>query len=359
MAERARAFASRLAPAWSASIICRRGSRVESARRFRSVLVDQQPTVTYAMDMGVDAVTAAAWHRVSSGTRLVVDTGDAITALARSSGLRGPVGRLATAGVEETALRISDHVVVRGSHHRELLAARGVASTFVPDGVDLQRFKPVDGSALRQRLGLQDTLIVGLVGSSVWSPRLGLAYGWDLVELLALTRDLPVRGLLIGDGSGLERLAGRARELGVADRLVLAGRQPLADLPTWLAACDVCLSTQTNDTPGRVRTTGKLPLYLATGRYILASNVGEAARVLPEEMLVPYDGTIDRAYPVRLANRVRQLMAHPERLARGASGVDLARRHFDYDRLARRLDALFEGLQAGDASALAGLGEGA
>jgi hypothetical protein len=49
---------------------------------------------------------------------------------------------------------------------------------------------------------------------------------------------------------------------------------------------DICLSTQTNDVVGWVRTTGKLPLYLAAGRYVLASRVGEAARVLPEEMLV-------------------------------------------------------------------------
>ena len=70
---------------------------------------------------------------------------------------------------------------------------------------------------------------------------------------------------------------------------MFAGRRPLTELPALLAACDICLSTQTNDVPGNVRTTGKLPLYLACGRYILASNVGEAARVLPPEMLVPYD----------------------------------------------------------------------
>ena len=163
---------------------------------------------------------------------------------------------------------------------------------------NLDAFSPRDGSAMRRALGLGDGLVVGLVGSSVWSPSLGIAYGWDLIEMLALVRDLPVRGLLVGDGSGIGHLRERARVLGVEDRIVFAGRRPLAELPEILSACDVCLSTQTNDIPGNVRTTGKLPLYLACGRYVLASRVGEAARVLPEEMLVPYEGTVDKRLPV-------------------------------------------------------------
>jgi glycosyltransferase involved in cell wall biosynthesis len=324
MADRAGAFASRLAAGWRATVVCRRGSRAQSVKAFAAALAGDRPAVTYVMDMGADAVTA---------------------------------GLLATYGLEELALRTSDHIVVRGSYHRELLARRRVASTFVPDGVDLDRVRPVDGSHVRRRLGLDDALVVGLVGSSMWSPRLEIAYGWDLVELLGLVRDLPVRGLLIGDGSGVERLAARARELGIADRLVFAGRQPLAELPQWLGACDVCLSTQTNDVPGRVRTTGKLPLYLASGRYVLASRVGEAARILPDEMLVPYEGSVDRDYPVRLAERIRHLHGRRERLATGAQGRVLARRHFDYDLLARRLDGVLSGRERTETSAVTELGE--
>ena len=69
-----------------------------------------------------------------------------------------------------------------------------------------------------------------------------------------------------------------------------AGQVPYAELPGWLHRMDICLSTQTNDVVGWVRTTGKLPLYLAAGRFVLASRVGEAARVLPEEMLVDGEG---------------------------------------------------------------------
>src|SRR5262249_26715899 len=150
-----------------------------------------------------------------------------------------------------------------------------------------------------------------------------------------------------------EHLRERAHAAGVEDRMVFAGRRPLSELPSLLAACDVCLSTQTNDVPGNVRTTGKLPLYLACGRYVLASRVGEATRVLPDEMLVSYDGTVDRAYPTRLAERIRGLVDHRDRLGLGMSGVAIARQHFDYDQLAQRVERVLEQTLTGTVAAAA------
>ena len=78
-------------------------------------------------------------------------------------------------------------------------------------------------------------------------------------------------------------------------------------------------------------------LYLAAGRYILASRVGEAALVLDDEMLVDYHGVVDPEYPARLAARIREVLADRTRLKRGEAGVAIARERFDYDVLARRL----------------------
>ena len=154
----------------------------------------------------------------------------------------------------------------------------------------------------------------------------------------------PVRGVLIGDGSGVVELRRRCESYGVADRMEFAGRVPYADLPGWLQHFDVCLSTQTDDAIGWARTTGKLPLYLAAGRYILASRVGEAARVLPEEMLVDFHGSVDPEYPNRLANRVEKLIARGTDFSHRPECVALARQHFDYDLLASRLAELLAGV---------------
>lgn len=354
MADRAGAFASRLSGRWHVTTACRRSQGAAGISGFARWLRETAPDVVYVFDMGVAGVLAGAWRTLGRSTPLVIDTGDAIAALARSTGMRGPLGLLATSALERFSLRAADHIVVRGTFHRELLAEQRVNATVIPDGVNLGVFSPRDGSAMRRALDLGDGFVVGLVGSSVWSPSLGIAYGWDLIEMLSQVRELPVRGLLVGDGSGIEHLRERARVLGVEDRIVFAGRRPLDELPEILSACDVCLSTQSNDVPGNVRTTGKLPLYLACGRYVLASRVGEAARVLPGEMLVPYEGTVDKAYPSRLADRVRALAAAPARLSLGAGGVAIARQHFDYDMLAGRLDSVLTTVARRSAAAVSG-----
>ena len=338
MGDRARAFAARLPAEWRPVVLYRTGSRAAAIAHFTGALGRIRPTTVYVLDMALSGVVAAALRRVVRGTRFIVDTGDAVTALARSSGGRGPLAIAATAALEGLGTRLAAHLVVRGSAHRELLATRGRASTVIPDGVDLALFHPVDAAAARARLGFGEELVVTVLGSSVWNPRLRMAYGWDLVEALGLLRGLPVRGLVIGDGTGIAALAERARELGVLDRLVLSGRQKLAALPELLCASDVCLSTQTNDIVGQVRTTGKLPLYLACGRFVLASAVGEAARVLPPEMLLDYRSAgRDDDYPARLAERLRALIDRRDELARPARSVAIAREHFDYDRLAARM----------------------
>src|SRR5262249_33428529 len=155
-------------------------------------------------------------------------------------------------------------------------------------------------------------------------------YGWELIALIRLLHDrLPVRGVLIGDGTGLGVLKQRCAEYGIEQLVEFAGRIPFRDLPARLQGIDICLSTQTNDEIGRVRTTGKLPLYLAAGRFVLASKVGEAARILPPQMLVEFTGSADPEYPQKVAARVLELMSDRTRLAAPSISVGLARAHFD------------------------------
>jgi glycosyltransferase involved in cell wall biosynthesis len=338
MAQRATALGARLAGSWNIQLAYRGPGRLASVASLTTWLWRQRAEAAWVFDMALAGVVAGAVGRLR-GTRLIVDTGDAITALARQSRLRGPAGLAATALLERTADRLADAIVVRGSAHARLYAERGRDATVIPDGVDVDQFvAPHDGRERRASLDAGDALVVGVLGSVVWNPSLGLTYGWDLVEALAELRDAAIVGVVIGDGSGVPHLTARAGALGVADRLRFVGRQPYQSLPGWLAACDVCLSTQTNDIVGQVRTTGKLPLYMASGRYVLASRVGEAARVLPSEMLLDYEGSVDRSYPSRLSAALRALAGDRSRLARGRDLVDAARREFSYDALGIRVD---------------------
>ncbi len=129
--------------------------------------------------------------------------------------------------------------------------------------------------------------------------------------------------------------------------MIFMGRVPYQDLPPLLNLMDVCLSTQTDDLPGRVRTTGKLPLYLACGRYVLASAVGDARQVLPAEMQVEYHGTKDEQYASRLADRVMYLLDHPEKRNQVQAARAIARSQFDYGLLSERLRSVLHQAVAG------------
>ena len=335
MGFRARDLAARL-PQFDVRVAYRSRNKFFSILSLFIFLARVRPAVSYVFDVSYSGVLSAGLYRIVFGNCLIIETGDAIVELARSTGSRGKLRLRLTSLLEDTAFWIADQVVVRGSLHRDWLSQRGIDAEVIQDGVDTQKFMSKCDSDLRRQYGLDGALTIGLVGSSVWSEKLQMCYGWELVETIRLLKGRPVKGIMIGDGSGIAHLKARCREYGIEDRIVFLGHVPYEELPRHLNLIDVCLSTQTNDLVGQVRTTGKLPLYLAAGRYVLASNVGEAACVLDSEMLVPYDGVKDEQYPRKLAARIEEILAQPELLNRASENINLARKYFDYSLLADR-----------------------
>ena len=291
--------------------------------------------VIYVIDPGRRGLPAALAARLARRP-VIVEVGDPQAALYRGQG-RHAWAVASGWAIDQAVARGSSAVVVRGPELLSILGVR-VPSLDLPDGVDLDVFRPTDAAGLRRELGIdQGELVVGLTGSLNWSERFGFGYGWDIVEALGLLPDEPVRALLVGQGSGVPHLRRRAAELGVGDRLSIS--EPVAHerIPEFLSAMDVCVSTQSNDTVGRGRTTAKLPEYLACDRFVVATRVGRAADVLPDEMLLPYQGTVDRDHPARLAAKLRSLAPRQRELQNGAGTRTIAATQFSYDVLARRL----------------------
>ncbi|MCD6052010.1 MAG: glycosyl transferase group 1, partial [Verrucomicrobia bacterium] len=202
--------------------------------------------------------------------------------------------------------------------------------------------EPADVVQLKKKLGLTAPLIVGLMGSLTFSPTLQICYGWDLVEALTQLPEDQVQCVIIGDGNGRAWLEEKAKALGVWSRIRFCGRIPYAEVPLYLRVLDVALSTQTNNLAGQVRTTGKLPEYMAASCYILASRVGDAEVLLPRGMTLEYHGAVDAHYPARLANRIRELIQHPEQLQERETLPALAQKFCSYDRLAEEFRSVLE-----------------
>jgi glycosyltransferase involved in cell wall biosynthesis len=119
-------------------------------------------------------------------------------------------------------------------------------------------------------------LTIGVVGSLNWNEKYQTCYGNDV--------DVVSRPRLAGEGHRRRRrnwpphLREKAERLGVADRVVFTGMIPHSAMPDYICALDICLSTQTPDEAGKMRTTSKMAEYLACNRYVISSDVGGNAR---------------------------------------------------------------------------------
>jgi glycosyltransferase involved in cell wall biosynthesis len=341
LGERGRWIGRAAGPA--ATVAYRTGGRRQAIASFVRRIRAERPRIVYLLDTAIATVVAGAWAR-RLGARVILDTGDATTALTRVTGRLGPLGHLGAPLLERVAYALAATVVVRSEElgrYVRSIADRPVV--VVPDGFDPALVDTAGGERHRRRWGIaDDRIVVGVLGSAHWNARRRWCYGRDVVEAVAAARRRDVVGAVLVRGDGLPRLHALAERLGVRDRVVFA--DPADGPAAWqqLAALDVALSTQTNDAVGRVRTTGKLVQYMAAGRFILASRVGAASALLPDAMLVDYDGAWDDGYFERLAQRVDTLDDRPSLAEQGGRLREPAER-FAYPRLVLSLSTVFTG----------------
>lgn len=147
----------------------------------------------------------------------------------------------------------------------------------LPNGVDPKLFRgDSSGRALRQSMNLDGHFTVGFVGT--FRP-------WHGVDLLLTTFqnlhriDPKTHLLLIGEGPLRSRLEDQVRTAGLEKAVTFAGRIAHQDVPMYLAAMDVAVAPY----PALDEfyySPLKLFEYMAAGRAVVASRVGQVAEIL-------------------------------------------------------------------------------
>lgn len=144
----------------------------------------------------------------------------------------------------------------------------------IPNGVDLEHFQVRDQQECRQKLNLPRTgrLLVTVA-------HLGQRKGHhEVIEALA-TLPADVHLVIVGgaaQGGSREQLLEVARTHGVAERLILPGRQAYELIPYFYAAADVSvLASYREGCPNAVLES------LACGRPVVATDVGAVPDILP------------------------------------------------------------------------------
>jgi len=135
---------------------------------------------------------------------------------------------------ESTRRYLLDDVVADGGSHTDVV--------IVPNGIDVERFRPIDPGPFRARHGLPDGPLVGYTGRHGHEKRLDEAI--DACEGLAATL------VFGGDGPARAALESRARDAGVDARFL--GFLDRDELPAFYSALDVFLFPSPVETQGLV-----------------------------------------------------------------------------------------------------------
>jgi glycosyltransferase involved in cell wall biosynthesis len=241
--------------------------------------------------------------------------------------------------VERINLHAADRVVVVSRVLRAELVNSDVSADRIvvnPNGVDPRMFRADLGAdAIRARYGLESNVVVGFSGTfGAWHgiPTLAAAI------LLVLAARPDVRWLVIGDGPLRSTLDDAVQD---DQRVIRPGMLPHAEMPTHLAACDILVSPHGRQADGGefFGSPTKLYEYMAAGRPIVASRVGQIAEVLENEvtaLLVPPDDVTALAEAIVRLVDDGCLRAHLGRAARQAA----EQRHTWRQNAARVLEAL-------------------
>ena len=151
------------------------------------------------------------------------------------------------------------------------------------NGVNGDQFTLRDAQEVRKRLGLpQDRKLVCYVGN--FKPEKGVDVLIEAMGCLHRDGNREIEVVMVGSGPMEEKLRATVRLGGFEDRVRFVGRKLHAEIPDWIAACDVfCLPSRREGCPNVVLE------GLASGRPVVATAVGGVPELINADngILVP------------------------------------------------------------------------
>jgi glycosyltransferase involved in cell wall biosynthesis/predicted glycoside hydrolase/deacetylase ChbG (UPF0249 family) len=202
----------------------------------------------------------------------------------------------------------ADCVVTLSDAMRDDLVARGLDRNRIavaPNGVDVEAFAPrVRDAALAETLAIApDDVVVGYVST------LNAYEGIDcLLRAFArlASRNVVVRGLIVGDGPDRDRLQALAADLGLSARVHFAGRVRQDRVAAWHSLLDVFVVPRADWRVSRLVTPLKPLEAMAMEKTVVASGLDALQEIVA-------DGVTGRVFapgdPVALASVLAPLVA--------------------------------------------------
>jgi glycosyltransferase involved in cell wall biosynthesis len=234
--------------------------------------------------------------------------------------------------LEERFRTRADGTLVIASFLRQRAIALGVEPEtirVIRDGADTA-VQPENAQVARASLGLSlDAPLIGFLGS---------AYPRD-AELMArafneVSRRLPTARLLL-IGYFNRRIEEMLYNPGA---IIRTGYISFDEMHRYLAACTVCWLPLCDTGTNRGRWPTKVTDYMAAGRPVVGTPVGELGVLIPQYNL----GVVARAAPTDFATQTLELLADPDRCRQlGSNARRAAETDFSWERMTDHLEVFY------------------
>ena len=195
---------------------------------------------------------------------------------------------------EKTLPHLVDSVSVASEPLRQMALDLGVPESRIFEahvGADLERFRPdIDGSSVRERHHLEGPIVLYL----------GQLHGAQYLELFLnacakISEKRPDASfMVVGGGDRFGELFQLAEELKIAHKVVFTGSIDHDDIPLYVAAADVAVATFEDTPQTRCKSPLKIVEYLAAGKAIVASKMGEVPRMIGDAGILVEPGNAEQ-----------------------------------------------------------------
>ena len=182
---------------------------------------------------------------------------------------------------EKLIPKVVDTISVSSEQLRKICLKRGVFPENIfpaPVGADLEQFRPNSNLSgiIKKKYNINNHLILYL----------GQLHGGQYAELFIKAARIIIKNrpdvtfMIVGDGYRLRELKELTERENLGGYLIFTGSVTHDEVPRYIADADVCVACFEDNNITRCKSPLKIVEYLAMGKAIVASNVGEVRRML-------------------------------------------------------------------------------
>ncbi|MDP2924043.1 MAG: glycosyltransferase family 4 protein [Candidatus Omnitrophota bacterium] len=181
---------------------------------------------------------------------------------------------------EMTIPKIVDTVSVSSQKLKNLCLSLGVDKNMLFDvhvGADLDRFNPrISGERIKKRYNLNSSTVLYL------GQLQGAQYAHLFIKAAKIILDKGIKAdfLIVGDGLKLKELKKLAKDLSLDGKIVFTGAVGHNEVPEYIASSDIAVACFEDNEITRCKSPLKIAEYLASGKPIVASDVGEIRKMV-------------------------------------------------------------------------------